>query len=229
MPRKPRFFLPKIPALVVQSGHSGDQVFNESKDYIAYLGWLQEAAERYGVKIHAYTLLPSQVQILMTPARKDSASRMMQYIGRRYVPYVNETYNRTGTLWEGRFKASLIDPDSYLLPCHCYVETAAVRDGAARTALQYKWSSHKANRKGTADPALSPHDKYLALGKTAKSRASAYADIFSKKMEDDVVNELTAAWRTGTPIGSLKFKARLESRLKMKVGYSKRGRPPKTG
>jgi len=142
---------------------------------------------------------------------------------------MNQKHERSGSLWDGRFKASLIDPEHFLLPCYCYVESAPVREADARTALQYKWSSHKSNRKGSDDPLLTPHEKLLELGNSPNARASAYAELFAKKMEQNVVDELTAGWSTGTPVGSSKFKARLESRLKMKIGYSRRGRPPKTG
>ncbi|MGH7249958.1 MAG: transposase, partial [Minisyncoccia bacterium] len=115
MPRKPRFYLAGVSVHIVQRGHSREPVFFEDGDYQAYLGWLKEAAQRYGCAVHAYVLMTNHVHILVTPARKDSVTLMMQYVGRRYVPYINVTYGTSGTLWEGRYKASLVQDEQYLL------------------------------------------------------------------------------------------------------------------
>jgi putative transposase len=108
VPRKPRFIVPGIPMHVVQRGHSREPVFFEDGDYLAYLGWLTDAARRYDCAVHAYVLMTNHVHILVTPGKIDSILRMMQYVGRRYVPYINYTYGTSGTLWEGRYKASLV-------------------------------------------------------------------------------------------------------------------------
>ncbi len=118
MPRKQRFFLPGVPAHLVQRGNNRQAVFYDDSDYRAYLGWLVEGAQRYGCAIHAYVLMTNHVHLLLTPRDRDSISRVLQYVGRRYVPYVNHRYGRTGTLWEGRFKASVIDASEYLLRCY---------------------------------------------------------------------------------------------------------------
>ena len=115
MPRKPRFFLPDIPAHIVQRGHSREPVFFEDGDYHAYLHWLSEAADRYECAIHAYVLMTNHIHILATPKDKQGISRMMQYIGRRYVPYINHTYGTSGSIWEGRYKSSLIHDEQCLL------------------------------------------------------------------------------------------------------------------
>ena len=113
MPRKPRFYVPGLPVHAVQRGHSREPVFYEDEDYQAYLGWLREGAERYGNAIHAYVLMTNHIHILVTPKDKDGISRMMQYVGRRYVPYINYHYGTSGTIWEGRYKASLVQEDGY--------------------------------------------------------------------------------------------------------------------
>ena len=100
MPRKPRFYLPGVPAHIVQRGHSREPVFFETDDYLAYLDWLQEASVRYGCKIHAYVLMTNHIHILVTPEENNSISLMMQFVGRHYVPYINYTYGTTGTIWE---------------------------------------------------------------------------------------------------------------------------------
>ncbi len=145
MPRKPRFFLPDVPAHIVQRGHSREPVFFEDTDYRAYLDWLGEAAERYECAIHAYVLMTNHAHILATPRDKHGISRMMQYIGRRYVPYINTTYGTSGSIWEGRYKASLINDEQYLLTCMRYIELNPVRANMARSPGHYRWSSYRAN------------------------------------------------------------------------------------
>jgi putative transposase len=176
MPRKPRFFLPGIPAHIVQRGHSREPVFFEAGDYQAYLGWLKEAAVRYGCDIHAYVLMTNHVHLLATPAKKDSISRMMQYIGRRYVPYINHTYGTSGSIWEGRFKASLISDEQYLLTCMRYIELNPVRANMVASPAQYRWSSYRYNAQGREDVLVAEHPLYSQLGKTVSSRWGIMGD-----------------------------------------------------
>ncbi|MBM2829982.1 MAG: transposase [Gammaproteobacteria bacterium] len=127
MPRKPRFYLPGVAVHAVQRGHSREPVFYEDQDYRAYLNWLTEAAGRYQCAVHAYVLMTNHVHILATPKTSEGISRMMQYAGRRYVPYINYHYGTSGTLWEGRYKASLVHETDYLLTCMRYIELNPVR------------------------------------------------------------------------------------------------------
>jgi len=129
MPRKPRFFLPDIPAHLVQRGNNRQAVFYDEADYRAYLEWLVEGAKRYGCAIHAYVLMTNHVHLLAAPMERESLSGLLQYVGRRYVPYINHTNGRSGTLWEGRFKASIVDVSEYLLACYRYIELNPVRAG----------------------------------------------------------------------------------------------------
>ncbi len=162
MPRKPRFFLPDIPVHVVQRGHSREPVFFEDSDYRAYLDWLAEAATRYECAIHAYVLMTNHVHILVTPREREGVSRMMQYVGRRYVPYVNYTYGTSGSIWEGRYKASLVHDDQYLLTCMRYIELNPVRANMTSTPGQYRFSSlpgecaGQGGQAGHAAPAVHP-------------------------------------------------------------------------
>ncbi len=229
MPRKPRFYLPGYPVHIVQRGHNQDQVFFEKEDYRVYLDWLQEGSEWYEVPIHAYVLLPNQIHILCSPPDKESASRMMQYQGRRYVPYVNATYGKTGTLWQGRYKASLIDPETWLLPTMVYIETQPLRAGLARSPGPWKWSSYKHNAQGKPDVLITPHDKYLELARSSKKRLEKYTALVKTGLSEEQIRDIEDSWQTGTPIGSDKFKKMVERRLKLKVGHARRGRPRKNG
>ncbi len=170
MPRKQRFFLAGVPAHLVQRGNNRQAVFYDDSDYRAYLGWLVEGAQRYGCAIHAYVLMTNHVHLLLTPRDRDSISRLLQYVGRRYVAYVNHRYGRTGTLWEGRFKASVIDASEYLLRCYRYIELNPVRAGMVDSPRGYRWSSYRANAQGAADPAVSPHEVMRCILAWARMR-----------------------------------------------------------
>jgi putative transposase len=138
MPRKPRFFLSGIPLHIVQRGHSRDPVFFEDQDYVTYAYWLHKAAVRYQVSIHAYVLMTNHVHLLITPVDASSVSAFMQFIGRHYVPYINHKYGRSGSIWEGRFKSSLVDSESYLLATMRYIELNPVRASMVESPSQYR-------------------------------------------------------------------------------------------
>lgn len=227
MPRKPRFFLPDIPAHVVQRGHSREPVFFEDSDYRAYLDWLTEAATRYHCAIHAYVLMTNHVHILATPREREGVSRMMQYVGRRYVPYINHTYGTSGSIWEGRYKASLIQDEQYLLICMRYIELNPVRANMTSTPGQYRWSSYRANAQGKEDKLITPHPLYTSLGRTNASRQEAYRALFKAHIDENDLKDIRAAWQTGTPLGNDHFKDKIERKLKSKVGQARRGRPSK--
>ena len=227
MPRKPRFYLPGIPVHAVQRGHNREAVFYEDADYRAYLGWLREAAERYHCAIHAYVLMTNHVHILATPSDSEGLSRMMQYVGRRYVPYINHHYGTSGTLWEGRYKASLIQEDNYLLTCMRYIEMNPIRANMVSHPRGYRWSSYRANGEGREAPIITPHPLYLALGKLATQRQAVYRALFKAPIDEKSIEQIRAAWQTGTPLGNDYFKTEVETKLKTKVGQARRGRPLK--
>jgi putative transposase len=159
MPRKPRFVIPGVPVHIVQRGHSREPVFFEDSDYLAYWRWVKEGAARYRVSIHAYVLMTNHIHILATPEETTGVSRMMQYIGRHYVPYINYTYGTSGSIWEGRYKASLVHDEEYLLTCMRYIELNPVRANMVRAPGQYRWSSFRQNGLGKPDSLVTAHRK----------------------------------------------------------------------
>jgi putative transposase len=225
MPRKPRFYLSGIPTHIVQRGHSREPVFFEAGDYRAYLGWLKEAAERYGCEIHAYVLMTNHIHLLVTPESKESISRMMQYVGRRYVPYINHTYGTSGSIWEGRYKASLISDEQYLLTCMRYIELNPVRANMVDSPGLYRWSSYRHNVQGKEDDLLTQHPVYVQLGKTITNRCEAYKALFKAHLNENQLKDIRSALQTGTPLGNEYFRMKVESKLKTKVGQNRRGRP----
>jgi putative transposase len=212
---------------VVQRGHSQEPVFFEDDDYFAYLRWLRQGAERYGVAIHAYVLMTNHIHILASPQDKDGITRMMQYVGRHYVPYINHTYGTSGSLWEGRYKASLIHDDEYLLTCMRYIELNPVRAEMVRSPGQYRWSSYRCNGQGKEDKLVTPHLIYKRLGKTQSACLEAYKALFKIHLEEGVLDTIRSTWQTGTPLGNDYFRQKIEVKLKCKVGQTRRGRPVK--
>jgi len=228
MPRKPRFFVPGVAVHVVQRGHSRDPVFFDTQDYQAYLYWLDQGAKRYGVALHAYVLMTNHVHLLGTPGNSASVTRMMQYIGRQYVPYINRTYGASGSIWEGRYKASLVQDDEYLLTCMRYIELNPVRANMVRSPGHYRWSSFRHNGQGKRDPLITGHRSYIALGRTEAARSAAYKDLFKAHLDQGVLRDIRAAWQTGTPLGNEYFKRKIEAKLQCRVGQARRGRPSRT-
>jgi putative transposase len=214
-----------VPVHIVQRGHSREPVFFENADYSAYLRWLKAGAERFGVRIHAYVLMTNHIHLLATARAIHGIPRMMQYLGRHYVPYINYTYGTSGSIWEGRYKASLIHDEQYLLTCMCYIELNPVRACMVHTPGQYRWSSYHHNGRARADELITPHALYRALGKNQADRLAAYKALFKAHLDKEVLDDIQAAWQTGTPLGNEYFREKLEHKLKCRVGQPKRGRP----
>jgi len=225
LPRKPRFFLPNVPVHITQRGHSRAPVFFENADYFAYLKWVEEAADRYECDIHAYVLMTNHVHFLVTPNNKQSVSQMMQHIGRCYTPYINYTYGTSGSIWEGRFKASLIQDEQYLLTCMRYIELNPVRANMISNPAQYRWSSYRCNAQGKENQLITQHSLYQRLGRTKHDRCESYKALFKAHLDPEDLMGIRASLQTGTPLGNDYFKEQIEKKLKTKVGQARRGRP----
>ena len=151
MPRLPRYVLPGVPQHIIQRGNNRQAIFACEDDYSVYLDWLKRAAEQYGLAIHAYVLMTNHVHLLATPDAEDSIGKTLQSLGRRYVQYFNRRYGRTGTLWESRYRATVIDSESYLLACSRYIELNPVRAAMVGEPGEYPWSSYRCNAMGQED------------------------------------------------------------------------------
>jgi putative transposase len=212
---------------VVQRGHSRNPVFFDTGDYYTYLDYLRDAVRRHGCKIHAYVLMTNHVHLLITPDSKQGISRVMQSLNRLYVPYINFTYGTSGTIWEGRYKASLIEHEEYLLTCMRYIELNPVRAGMVRAPEEYYWSSYGVNAWGDTDDCLTPHDLYISLAKTAEARRRAYRQLFDIYLDEKTIGDIRMACITGTPLGNDRFREMVERKLQCNVGQNRRGRPSK--
>ena len=230
MARRPRLSIAGVPQHVIQRGNNRQATFFADEDYLLFLAYLGEAARKHGCSVHAYVLMTTHVHLLVTPNEPDAVSRTMQDVGRRYVQYVNFTYRRSGTLWEGRFKASLVDTQQYFLTCARYIELNPVRAGIAKTPADYAWSSYRHYALGQESGLLSAHEEYQALGTTDLERQSAYRDLFNTSVDDTgLQQEIRETVNGGWPLGSERFKDEIEAALERTARPPQRGRPRKSG
>ena len=225
MPRKTRMYLPGVPAHVVQRGHNRDACFYAEEDFRFYRQVLGEGLKRYGAELHAYCLMTNHVHLLLTPKHTDSISRLMQHVGRQYVQYINKTYRRSGTLWEGRHKGSLVDAENYLLSCYRYIELNPVTACMVDQPEQYPWSSFRTNALGESDELVTAHPLFLALDREETKRRQAYRDLFRFSLPDELRNEVADCLSASQLLGRSRFKEQVESTLGREVGQVSRGRP----
>jgi putative transposase len=218
-------YLPGVPSHVVQRGNNRDVCFYCDDDYQFYLECLKQAARKYGVSIHAYVLMTNHVHLLLTPAQTESISRAMQSIGRRYVQYINFTYRRSGTLWEGRHKASLVDAESYLLSCYRYIELNPVRAGMVEHPGDYRWSSYRHHAYDEKNALISDHELFRRLGLNAEERRHHYRMLFNVDLDKDLLHTIRTAANFSMPLGNDRFKAQIEQALGRSVGQARRGKP----
>jgi len=217
---------------VVQRGNNRQVVFFEQSDWQAYLDRMFECAERYEVHVHAYVCMSNHVHILMTPTVADAASRMMQRLGSAYAARINTVRKRTGSLWEGRFKSSIVDSDRYVLACYRYIELNPVRAGIVHDPGEYPWSSYRFNALGEGQHPVRPHPSWLALGADKAARRRRHVELVAGGMTKRQMERIRRGTRKGLPIGSTGFRAEIEATLGMKLGDGRRGRPrsgPKKG
>ena len=173
MTRPPRLVVPGVPLHITQRGVDRGETFIVSEDYAFYRWALREAAAESECSVHAYVLMTNHVHLLMTAAKDDGPSLLMKHLGQRYVQYVNRLYGRSGTMWEGRFRSSIVQQRAYLLRCHRCIELNPVRAGMVSHPAEYRWSSYRANAGHTTSSLVTPHAEYLALGNTDQERTGA--------------------------------------------------------
>ena len=225
MARQTRFALAGVPQHVVQRGNNRQATFVCEADYLSYLDYLSDAADEYDCAIHAYVLMPNHVHLLVTCDFDAAISRMMQHLGRRYVRLFNTKYGRSGTLWEGRFKASLVDTDRYLLTCHRYIEMNPVRARIVDKPQDYRWSSYRCNALGANNSLVRAHDIYTALAPTDEGRRQAYRQIFDELPGAEELQRIRRALETGWPLGGDRFLGKIEHALQRPARPGRRRRP----
>jgi putative transposase len=223
MPRLPRFDIPGHAQHVIQRGVNRDRIFFERQDYDHYLLGLKEVAGTHALDVHAYVLMPNHVHLLMTPHHKGALSRAMQVLGRRYVRYVNRRRERTGTLWEGRFRSTVVEGGEYLLTCQRHIELNPVRTGLVRLPGSYAHSSFRHYVAGEPNGLLIPHPAYLALADTSEERRHAYRALFDEPLDTAIVEELRRGTNHGWAVGGDRFKREIETAARRRATPKPRG------
>ncbi len=223
MPRLPRFVLPGQPQHIIQRGNNREPIFAATEDYKYYLDRLNAAAKKHRVDIHAYVLMTNHVHLLVTPWTKKGISNMMQGIGRYYVQYFNGRYSRTGTLWEGRYKGTLLDSEAYLLTCYRYVELNPVRAGMVDHPAEYPWSSYRHNAIGTLDALITTHPLYSMLDEDDDKRRSAYRALFDDHLDGKTLHEIRSATNKAWALGDDRFREKITRLLNRPASPCARG------
>ncbi len=225
MARLPRLTLAGQPHHVIQRGNNRQTVFVDRADFERMLALLGENALRFGIALHAYVLMDNHFHLLATPSGSDGLSQWMQAVGRSYVRYFNDRHGRSGTLWEGRYRSTLIQTDRYLLTCMAYIDLNPVRAGMVAEARDYPWSSHGHYAGLRTDRLLTPHPLYWELGNTPFSREMAYADLVNGGVKATDQAHLTDATLHGWAAGDAGFAASLQKKSGRRVTRSAAGRP----
>lgn len=225
MTRPPRHDIAGIPQHVVQRGNNRLPCFLDDDDRQRYLQCLRTGLQRFRCQLHAYVLMTNHVHLLITPSEAGALSQLMHTFGRNYASSFNGRHGRTGTLWEGRYKACLVDSDRYFLACSRYIELNPVRAWMVAQPLDYPWSSHAANAAAHVDSLLTPHAEYLALGSDATARALAYRALFAESLPHELVEEIRCYLQQQKALGTDRFRSWVEARTGRFSSVRPVGRP----
>ncbi len=225
--RLPRYFVEGQPQHLIQRGNNREPIFAGDDDYAFYLECVQEAAARHGCAIHAYVLMTNHVHLLATPETEQSLPKTLQSVGRRYVQYFNYRYERTGTLWEGRYRATLIDSERYLLTCMRYIELNPVRAGMVTHPGAYPHSSYQYNARGEENPLVSPHLLYRRLDRNTDIRRSVYRQLFRARLAQADIDLIREATNKAWVLGKDRFREQIEALSGRRASQRARGRPRK--
>ena len=211
--------------MVSRCGHNRQPCFFAEEDYHAYLHWLGEALKKEHCTLHAYALMTNHVHLLLTPKDAEAVPRLIIGLGRRYVQYINTTYRRTGTLWDSRYKSSLIQADTYLLACQRYIELNPVRAAMVDDPAHYRWTSYRTNALAQTSAILTPHELYRALGKTDEERQSSCRALFRTQLDREAIDNIRLALNQSQPLGNERFYQHIEKMTGQRREGKLRGRP----
>ncbi|MGP1681098.1 MAG: transposase [Giesbergeria sp.] len=226
MARLPRLTLAGYPHHIIQRGNNRQMIFADTQDFEIMLALLAENAQKFAVAVHAYVLMDNHFHLLATPATAEALPLMMQAVGRSYVRYFNNRHGRSGTLWEGRYRSTLIESERYLLACMVYIDLNPVRAGRVAQAADWRWSSHAHSLGLRADRLITPHALYWSLGNTPFAREAAYGALVQAGLSAGQQSALTDATLRGWALGEAAFVAAIQKKSARRVTKSKAGRPP---
>jgi len=225
MARLPRLTLPGYPHHIILRGNNRQSIFEDASDQQRMLDLLQTHSQAQSVEVHAYVLMGNHLHLLVTPQADKALPLMMQAVGRSYVLSFNKRHGRTGTLWEGRYRSTLIQTERYFLACMAYIDLNPVRAGLVEQAADFAWSSHGHYTGIRQDPWLTPHALYWALGNTPFAREAAYAALVQAGIQPKQQQALTDATMSGWALGEESFVAGLQQLTPRRVRKTAAGRP----
>lgn len=229
MPRLARVVLPHYPHHIVQRGHNRQVIFAEPLDYLCYIEALRRFKEEFGVAVHAFCLMTNHVHLLLSPRESSSLGKLMKRLGGRQTRYCNRLEGRTGTLWEGRYKSSLVARDNYLLACSRYIEMNPVRARMVADPQDYAWSSCRYRFGREASNWIDPDPAYLSLGRDESERRRRYREFLRAAIPDGEWSLIREAVQRGQLTGSERFTEEVAGILGRRVERRGRGRPVKPG
>ncbi len=227
MARLPRLTLGGYPHHVILRGNNRQEIFSNTADRELLLAVLAEESKRHEVDVHAYVLMSNHIHLLLTPRTDQALPCMMQALGRRYVRQFNLRHGRTGTLWEGRYRSSLIQSERHLLACMVYMDLNPVRAGMVSDPIDHPWSSHHHHIGTRVDKLITPHALYWQLGNTPFAREVAYTDMVRAGLPVNQVGALTRATLSGWALGDEAFKSSLQAQTPRRISPGPIGRPSK--
>ena len=225
MARLPRLTLPGYPHHIIQRGNNRQAIFLDQQDFAAMLALLTESARKFGVAVHAYVLMDNHFHLLATPPTAEALPLMMQAVGRSYVRSFNRRHGRTGTLWEGRYRATLVQSERYLLACMTYIDLNPVRAGMVAQAPDWPWSGCAHALGLRQDALITPHALYWALGNTPFAREAAYATLLQTGIATQQQTALTDATLHGWALGDAEFVDELQKKSTRRLRPARPGRP----
>lgn len=229
MARLPRLSFVGLPHHVIQRGHNGQAIFLRPAHYQWMLDLLQEYSRKFDVAVHAYVLLPNHFHLLLTPHTESGLPNMLQALGRRYVRYFNDEQGRTGTLWDGRYRSTVLQPELYLLQCMVYMDLNPVRAGICPSAAEFAWSSHAHYLGLRVDRVVSPHAQFWGLGNTPFAREAAYGELVQSGVGTAQQKALTDATLKGWALGDAAFLAEMQKATPRRLSKGRAGRPALPG
>lgn len=228
MARLPRLTVPGYAHHVIWRGHNRRAIFADPQDFERMLGLLASCCAEHRVALHAYVLMDNHLHFLLTPETAQGLPTLMQAVGRKYVRYFNDRHGRSGTLFEGRYKSTLIQSERYLLACMVYIDLNPVRARLVEQPRDYAWSSHAHCIGRRRDKFLTPHPLYWALGNTPFAREAAYAELVNAGTPAELQQQLTQATLKAWALGDASFVANLQNKTARRVSRQAPGRPART-
>lgn len=227
MARLPRLTLADLPHHIIQRGNNSAEIFVDGQDRQIMLDLLREMARRFDVDVHAYVLMPNHFHLLLTPRTEQGLPQFMQAVGRSYVRYFNNRHGRSGTLWEGRYRGTVLQAEDWLIPAMVFLDLSPVRAGLVQKAGDWPWSSYGASAGLRNDGLVSPHTMFWTLGNTPFARDAAYVSAVEAGLSSDAQERIDHAAVRGWALGSDDFIEKLQQKTERRISRQRAGRPPK--